>query len=87
MTPQEALRVLQQLGSRDEPVPDGYRTCQEWADVWGKGRKRAYELLAEGERAGLVKRTSIRRGGRITPHYFVSGANEGTRKETSGRSK
>lgn len=55
--------------SKDDAVPKGFKTRQEWQTEWKIGRHAATEMLAVGIRDGLVSKVELMKGGRRTPYY------------------
>lgn len=74
----ESLALLQDAirdGDLDD-VPEGWRTCRQWATAWGVSRPCAQRVLQEAREKGLAERRDyrVRTAGRSvypTPHYRV----------------
>lgn len=67
-------RLLEIKSTAAEVVPEGWKTTQAWADVWGKSRGLASSLIKSGVDAGVMEGRLFRiaagmAGVRPVPHY------------------
>jgi hypothetical protein len=72
----EALALLRrEISGSVETVPDGWRTCQQWAEAWSLSRPHTSTLLSSGIPAGRVEMREFKvqtpAGVRRVPHYRV----------------
>ena len=72
----EALALLRREISQDvEEVPEGWRTCQQWAEAWGLSRPHTSTLIRNGVASGRVEMREFKitttAGVRRVPHYRV----------------
>lgn len=78
LKPNELLALLQQqLEGAPEPVPENFRTRQQWAEKWGVSLTKTGELLRSGMKNGVLCRIMLRarRGKTISPVPFYGPTN------------
>lgn len=71
LDPNEALRLIRdytKTGS-SEPIPEGYYTRRQLAEIWGKGLTAAREICVDGIKMGIVDVLEIRQNGKIIKVY------------------
>lgn len=52
-----------------EPVPEGYRSVEEWAEAWGKSDSRTLAILRKAHKGGLMEKVILRRRGYPTGYF------------------
>jgi hypothetical protein len=54
---------------KDDAIPKGFKTRQEWQTDWKIGRHVATEMLRAGIKEGFISKVELMKDGRRIPFY------------------
>ena len=77
-------RLRRAYCSKDDPVPPGFKSREQWQAEWKVGRTCATGMLKAGVASGILKVINLRTQSKVLPYY---GAVEPPHKHSTPRRK